>query len=907
MRSRLYLYQLVLSILSAALLASCTLSMEEWAIPEEQRGQGEIYTEENEYGRISYEFADSVLYVTENIQEQYLVRVEADSILYFSDQMPEEWRPYVGQKMAAGISHLLPYGLNSRVISVVNYGGFIKAVTTRVNLETVYKHLKYSFDGYASAPDIDPDQIDSIDLEDYGFQMQIDPETGDTTITDWNDYDISKGIRPAYARRRSLRHTRADDIPEEKIGKDNIKSNTLIELSLDTRASDIGKYKETNGYMSAIKKVFVEKLVAEVTKASKNSKNGEVYAAFRIKSTHFSKFHALKDTDAGVEEEWTDTWSEWDFAVETGYDYKREGGKMDPAVDDRLGVPMFGFSDMVKSISARNAASKPMNPVAMQKKRFSYVKVRIPISAVPVAFAIIVEGNITPTFELNGCISVSSKYTSDVVRTGSRVVKGQAPEKFEDKVVKEGSFTAPSVLINGSYKVGLKGRIAAGFEVGGTAGVTIGANIEGYFEGNASFKIAVKEGTSNMNGEPKQYVTWHDFSGTPFKFYVDVYGDVTVFVAPLGIPVWEKQVVKFLTKRLINKIPESTTGIRFKGGDSSFGAELGKEYEGSEYESIGTIYGWYVPYNSLSPFFALMGSSKFYPAMKLYVGDIKDDKWMWMKRAHNEKIETFLPSSQWRLIENHETYYFREYTYWQKLDNLAGKKAGYIYLVPTFVSFSSDDILHTDCNFDDQLVKDAIDEVIEIKESAVMIDVAKPLIETVSAKHLESRDMDGTISHGTYISKDKGGVQNASQGSQAAVRQYFFYATVKVQGGSYMKGWGLTVYVLSPNKKWLMKKIIPVNKLRSGRYTFLFSFFSDWAPQSMANEEGDNTSKLYFCVTPYWEMELEGEVMTYNATDRKSTKSYPIEYFLENNSNYWDNIKKNKGIFGESDNIILTP
>ena len=122
-----------------------------------------------------------------------------------------------------------------------------------------------------------------------------------------------------------------------------------------------------------------------------------------------------------------------------------------------------------------------------------------------------------------------------------------------------------------------------------------------------------------------------------------------------------------------------------------------------------------------------------------------------------------------------------------------------------------------------------------------------------------------------------------------------------------MKGWGLTVYVLSPNKKWLLKKIIPVNKLRSGRYTFLFSFFSDWAPQSMANEEGDNTSKLYFCVTPYWEMELEGEVMTYNATDRKSTKSYPIEYFLENNSNYWDNIKKNKGIFGESDNIILTP
>ena len=122
-----------------------------------------------------------------------------------------------------------------------------------------------------------------------------------------------------------------------------------------------------------------------------------------------------------------------------------------------------------------------------------------------------------------------------------------------------------------------------------------------------------------------------------------------------------------------------------------------------------------------------------------------------------------------------------------------------------------------------------------------------------------------------------------------------------------MKGWGLTVYVLSPNKKWLMKKIIPVNKLRSGLYTFLFSFYSDWAPQSMANEEGDNVARLYFRVTPYWEIASDNEVMTCQAADRKSTKSYPIEYFCDNNTDYWTNIKNNKGLYGESDDIILTP
>ena len=71
--------------------AGCTLSMEEYIVPEEDRGQGELYTQQEEFGTISYQFKDSVLSVTDNIQEKYLVRVESDSILYFSDQIPQQW------------------------------------------------------------------------------------------------------------------------------------------------------------------------------------------------------------------------------------------------------------------------------------------------------------------------------------------------------------------------------------------------------------------------------------------------------------------------------------------------------------------------------------------------------------------------------------------------------------------------------------------------------------------------------------------------------------------------------------------------------------------------------------------------------------------------------------------------
>ena len=904
MRSKSFLH-LILTIMSVVLVASCTLSMEDWVVPEEERGKDEVYTVKNEWGSISYQFADSVLYVTENIQEQYLVRVEADTILYFSDQMPREWRPYVGMKMAAGISHLLPYGLNNRVLSVENVGGLLRCVTTRIGLDDVYEHLRYSFDGYATAPAIDPEDLDSIDLEDYGYQLHIDPETGDTTIVDWNDYDILKGTRPAYARRRSLRHTRADDkIPEEKIGKDNIKSQSILEFSFDTRDIENLDKDNIDRWMSTIKKGFVDNVRAAVAFQKSKQKNGSIYVAAKVAILHYSRFHALRDEDKGIDEEWTDTWSEWNLAAEAGYEYKATfGGELKPG-DNDFGMPDKGFADMVRGFKD-GGFKKAISPVKMRKKKFSYVKVRIPLVATPVAFAILIEGSITPTFEINGSLCLSTKYTSDKLRNGHRVNKGQEPEYFEDKKIEEGGFSAPSCMINGSYKVGAKGRLAAGFEVGGAVGVTIGANIEGYFEGNASFKIGVFKGTTYEDGTSKNYVSWYDITGTPFKFYVDVYGDVTMSIAPLGIDLWSKELTKFLTKRLVNIIPETSTGIRYKGGDSTFGAHLGQNYEDSSWDGVGDITGWFVPHNSHSLLAALMGSSKYYPAMKLYVGDIKDNKWIWMRRSGGE---LYLPSNQWMMIKNDEQYGFREITGMNILQQIAGKKEiSYAYVVPAFVSFNTDNLLHVNENFDSKAITGDIDEVVEFKNEAVMIDLARPSIQTLNAQHLESMDVSGSIDKGTYVSNEGNnpGVQKASKTSQAYVRQYFFYTSVQVTGGSFMKGWGLTVYILSPRKKWLLKKIIPVNKLRSGRYTFLFSFFSDWVPVETAYEE-DHIEHLYFRVTPYWEVEAEGERAIIQAEDKKSTKDFPIDYFKENNSNYWDYIQKNKGIYGESDNIILT-
>ena len=112
------------------LLSGCTLSMEEWEVPEEEVGKDEVATIETEYGSLSYQFADSVLYVTEKIQELYLVRTEADSILYFNSAMPGHLKPYVGAKLAASFSKDLPNGLSNRVTEVTDLGGILRVTTT---------------------------------------------------------------------------------------------------------------------------------------------------------------------------------------------------------------------------------------------------------------------------------------------------------------------------------------------------------------------------------------------------------------------------------------------------------------------------------------------------------------------------------------------------------------------------------------------------------------------------------------------------------------------------------------------------------------------------------------------------------------------------------------------------------
>ena len=897
---------------SLSLFAGCTLSMEEWEISEEDRGKDEIYTEETEYGDISYQFSDSVLYVTDNIQEQYLVRVERDSILYFSDLLPDEWRPYVGMKMAAGISHMLPYGLNHRVISVQNVGGFYKVVTTKTSIEDVYKHLSYCIDMDVAAPDLGG--MDSTELADYGYQMHIDPVTGDTTIIDWNDYDIAQGERPAYARRKSLIRTRAEkEMDEKKADESGVETTTWFDVMLDTR--DVSKIKEGAGFAAkawhGINTAFLDKVKAASAKAAKKKIDWDFYAGFGMKLTSFTHVHAERDEEKNYECDYTDTWTEFDFRAEVGFEAKNNSNydkQPNLAYYDNVnfGIPAREFIDGMKDAMKGKAIPSTLSDA---KKSWNNLKVRIILPlACPVTVAIILEGSITPQVVLNGCLCAKFKYTSDKVRSGQEIRNGE-PKKYEDEVIEEGKFENDGLVGKGSFKVGASFRAAVGFEVASSVGLTVGANMDVFLEGNISADIG-----KMIVDQQEEHNVINNIKGD-VRFYCDIYGDIRIFVAPLGISLWEKQTNKFLVKNLFNYAYSVSPSVIAKNAEGRF--QFGNVADTEIPDQFGYVDQW-ICYRNLDGINSFFSKGLRYAGAKCYFGPIKDNKWILMTPVDNN-YDPYSNVGKYGLASAGPTYRFRSFVDLAKYADKPNEPIQELHVVPVFYSYKSDyNPTFSANNFEQSLKYIDYDNIIELTSEDIIVDTGKPLITTLHAGHIESMDIDEMVDKGQYIGwngnsdGNKNGINQIEKGKSKALRLYTFYTTVKVQGGSLMDGWGLTVYILSPKKKTLLKQVIPVNKLRTGTYSFLFSFYSDWAPQSMvANPEDEedlqtDESKLYFQVTPYWNVSAGNEMMTVPAADKKSLRKFPITYFKDDDSNMWTKITKNPGTYGESDNINLT-
>lgn len=239
-RYNTFFYGVTLIVISMV-LHSCTLVLEDIEIPDDKHyaedletvGFDEPYTQETEYGNVTFQYNDHTR-VLKKAALDYLVEVDGDSVLYFTDNIPSELLMRPGDYVSMGCSRALPIGLCSKVLSVEKMNGMIKMVTSRAPQEEVFKVL-----------DID---LDFTYIPQHPIDMYV-LDTGDSVVY---DFDLLDGVYPAkqvreYSQRRARARNLGIDIYE--MGHSGTRAGTEVDHDEEdkrTNQEDMTIFKFTN-------------------------------------------------------------------------------------------------------------------------------------------------------------------------------------------------------------------------------------------------------------------------------------------------------------------------------------------------------------------------------------------------------------------------------------------------------------------------------------------------------------------------------------------------------------------------------------------------------------------------------------------------------------------------------------
>ncbi|MCR4922024.1 MAG: hypothetical protein K5945_10050 [Bacteroidaceae bacterium] len=208
------------------LMGGCTLMMDE--IPEEGKedvnveevGFDEPYTLQTEFGDITFQYGDSTRVLHQEALN-YLVKVEDDSILYFTDNIPQRLLIPVGSYVSMGCNEYLRHGLCSRVDTLTQVNGMYRMVTSRMPNDVVFKQM--DVDVY-----IDYDQQMAYNPYEYAEEQGLVNERGDTdtVFTDWSlmgaevlarkKAEINRRIQARKAQERMLLRQQQDTFPQTR-------------------------------------------------------------------------------------------------------------------------------------------------------------------------------------------------------------------------------------------------------------------------------------------------------------------------------------------------------------------------------------------------------------------------------------------------------------------------------------------------------------------------------------------------------------------------------------------------------------------------------------------------------------------------------------------------------------------
>ena len=805
--------------------------MEEYILPEEERGFDEPVTVEDEFAEVTYQFNDSVIYMTDNLQ-QYLINVEADSILYLNSAMPKQYHPQPGMKLAASISHKLPRGLNHRVVSVEDVGGILRVVTTPTTIEDVYKKLSYKIDTDASYPTFN--ELDSAEMAKYGFELR------DSEIVDWRTYDsvqVTRGLM-----------TRAEEVEDKEYKEDM--PDALMNWSFDTRQlSKLKDFKKTGFYG------IIEEAIKKRTESAsqEDGEHGEYYAALSFTIINHRHVHAERDEELEYEYNYQDAWTDVELGLEVGWEYEKSPEEQLTLSRKEIGnVSRFAkWSDNMtnKIIGGRNGHHRQVNWLSKANtnkfNKIAHPKFRIPIpTPCPVPLSILLGADMNPSFSLKGSICANVTISTAKTRTGYIVQNGEKTDLEPQEM--PGDVKVNNAALNGSFKIGASFRAYVAFEVAYSPIASVGANVEAFIEGEGSINLYDKEngyiGTNQEEGESTLKTIAKSFDGK-FSAYVKFFGDVQIHVAPLGIHIWDKTLVEFLTiwlAKYSTKL-EPKVGVKSASCESDEGFITGKGYNA---------------YSDLDGAHAFLRLRTYYPGMRMYIGPVKDNAWVDM--LMDDCGEEFEDNIKHRPeVDEDEVYHFHT-NVMTNSEDLEVNFMPYIYSIDKTTG--------------------AIEDVILMKDDVIQQEMGNPKAQrTFSTQIYSGQYLNFSHDSNGYI--NAGWTGDGDQGPQSTTiesfNQFEYLTTVEVKNGSRMQDWGLKVYIFAPDGKTrLLRRKIPVSINRSGKYTFIFTFLTNWEPS--ASYKDGHEECLYIRVQPYWQ-DLNGG-QTFEATDYRSTFKEEIHF-----------------------------
>lgn len=482
-RFKLFIFAIV-----ALCFCGCTLMMDDFDIPEEEKGKDEPYTEVLPIGNVTYKYDEKTTPL--NGRAQDYIAMYNDSVVYLMDNIPSEWIPKVGGYVAANTTRKTPLGISGRVTSVTRENGLIRVDHVPATRDEVFDVFKAEFDFSFTMPSLE--EYDSLEYAENGLMLN------DSTYVDMNFFERITGDTV----------TRADTESSKTLGF-NI-SHQFNEF--------YGKLEPLNG----------------------------TYIELEYKSTEHKTIHYYENKDEGKREEWNDSYSEQTFKGVFGYG--TDAKSVREHYKKKAASPL-GLKDLDKLLDAGSNIEELMKSEVWKEFNNKNIKqkFRKKVFVLPTGTAVFftLDFDVDAYFQAMGYLDISYTITTPKVRTGYKIVDG-VKKPVDDKLT--GENRKLDVDLRGKFD--FYGRVRGGVGVG-VGSLWLGGAVIVGLEARAGvrgeFDIESLEHNTYEDvwgGDGKYYV---DDGNCRIVPYVSLGGYAKGEVLVLGIP-FELGDLNFLTQ-----------------------------------------------------------------------------------------------------------------------------------------------------------------------------------------------------------------------------------------------------------------------------------------------------------------------------------------------------------------------